>query len=87
MQQHVGLPYLGMVGLNRYHVSEVGVWLREHYRSPTESIGTAPTLSPPPYISQTSRLSPLRGPRLFSGILNLIGETGFEPVTRRRSFR
>jgi hypothetical protein len=33
LQQHVGLPYLRMGGLNRYRVSEVEAWLRERYNS------------------------------------------------------
>lgn len=37
MQQHVGLPYLRMGGLNRYRVSEVEAWIREHYNSSTKS--------------------------------------------------
>jgi predicted DNA-binding transcriptional regulator AlpA len=37
MQQHVGLPYLRMGGLNRYLVSEVEAWIREHYNSSPES--------------------------------------------------
>jgi phage terminase Nu1 subunit (DNA packaging protein) len=37
MQQRVGLPYLRMGGLNRYHVSEVEAWLREHYNASPES--------------------------------------------------
>jgi hypothetical protein len=37
MQQHLGLPYLRMGGLNRYRASEVEAWLREHYNSPPES--------------------------------------------------
>jgi hypothetical protein len=31
LQQHAGLPYLRMCGLNRYRVSEVEAWLRERY--------------------------------------------------------
>jgi len=38
MQQHVGLPYLRMGGLNRYRASVVEAWLREHYDSSPESI-------------------------------------------------
>lgn len=37
MQQHVDLPYLRMGGLNRYRVSDVEAWLREHYNSSPES--------------------------------------------------
>jgi predicted DNA-binding transcriptional regulator AlpA len=37
MQQRVGLPYLRMGGLNRYRVSEVEAWLREHYNASPES--------------------------------------------------
>jgi hypothetical protein len=37
LQQHVGLPYLRMGGLNRYHVSEVEAWLRQHYNASPES--------------------------------------------------
>jgi predicted DNA-binding transcriptional regulator AlpA len=37
MQQHVGLPYLRMGGLNRYRASEVEAWLREHYDPSTKS--------------------------------------------------
>jgi hypothetical protein len=37
LQQHVGLRYLRMGGLNRYRVSEVEAWIREHYNSPTKS--------------------------------------------------
>jgi hypothetical protein len=36
LQQHVGLPYLRMGGLNRYRVSEVEAWIREHYNSSPE---------------------------------------------------
>jgi hypothetical protein len=36
LQQHRGLPYLRMGGLNRYRVSQVEAWLREHYSSPAE---------------------------------------------------
>jgi hypothetical protein len=36
LQQHVGLPYLRMGDLNRYRVSEVEAWIREHYNSPPE---------------------------------------------------
>jgi hypothetical protein len=32
-----GLPYLRMGGLNRYLVSEVEAWIREHYNSSPES--------------------------------------------------
>ena len=31
LQQHHGLPYLRAGGGNRYRVSEVESWLREHY--------------------------------------------------------
>jgi hypothetical protein len=31
LQQRVGLPYLRMGGINRYRVSDVETWLREHY--------------------------------------------------------
>jgi hypothetical protein len=34
LQQHAGLPYLRMCGLNRYRVSEVENWLRERYNAP-----------------------------------------------------
>jgi putative cell wall-binding protein len=37
MQQHVGLPYLRMGGRNRYRVSEVEAWIREHYNSSPKS--------------------------------------------------
>jgi hypothetical protein len=37
LQQRVGLPYLRMGGLNRYRVSEVEAWLREHYNTSPES--------------------------------------------------
>ncbi|HEY4810406.1 MAG TPA: helix-turn-helix domain-containing protein [Solirubrobacteraceae bacterium] len=37
MQQRVGLPYLRMGGLNRYRVSEVEAWLREHYNASPEN--------------------------------------------------
>ncbi len=37
LQQHVGLPYLRMGGLNRYRISEVEAWIREHYNSSPES--------------------------------------------------
>jgi hypothetical protein len=30
-QQHHGLPYLRMGGMNRYRISEVETWLRERY--------------------------------------------------------
>jgi hypothetical protein len=33
LQQHVGLLYLRMGVLNRYRVSGVEAWLREHYNS------------------------------------------------------
>lgn len=36
LQQRVGLPYLRMGGLNRYRVSEVEPWIREHYNSSPE---------------------------------------------------
>ena len=31
LQQHHGLPYLRMGGLNRYRITEVETWLRERY--------------------------------------------------------
>jgi len=31
LQQHLGLPYLRMVGMNRYCISEVETWLRKRY--------------------------------------------------------
>jgi hypothetical protein len=34
LQQHAGLPYLRMCGLNRYRVSEVEAWIRERYNEP-----------------------------------------------------
>ncbi len=34
LQQHAGLPYLRMGGLNRYRVSEVEAWLRDRYNAP-----------------------------------------------------
>ena len=37
LQQHVGLPYLRMGGLNRYRVSEVEASIRKHYNSSPES--------------------------------------------------
>jgi hypothetical protein len=37
MQQHVGLPYLRMGGLNRYRASGVEAWLRGHYNASPES--------------------------------------------------
>jgi hypothetical protein len=37
LQQHAGLPYLRMGGLNRYRVSEVETWIRERY-NPPESV-------------------------------------------------
>jgi hypothetical protein len=37
MQQRVGLPYLRMGGLNRYRISEVEAWIREHYNSSPEN--------------------------------------------------
>jgi phage terminase Nu1 subunit (DNA packaging protein) len=33
LQQHHGLPYMRMGGMNRYIVSEVEAWLRERYAS------------------------------------------------------
>ncbi len=36
-QQQLGLPYLRMGGMNRYIVSEVEAWLREHYASTARS--------------------------------------------------
>jgi hypothetical protein len=33
LQQHEGLPYLRMCGLNRYRVSEIEAWLRERYNA------------------------------------------------------
>jgi hypothetical protein len=35
-QQALGLPHMHMRGMNRYVVSEVEAWLREHYGEPTE---------------------------------------------------
>jgi hypothetical protein len=40
MQQHHGLPYLRMGGMNRYILSEVEAWLRERYAT-TEHTETA----------------------------------------------
>jgi hypothetical protein len=34
LQQHAGLPYLRMCGLNRYRISEVEAWLRDRYNEP-----------------------------------------------------
>jgi hypothetical protein len=36
LQQPRGLPYLCMGGLNRYPISEVEAWIREHYDSSTK---------------------------------------------------
>lgn len=36
LQQRRGLPYLRMGGINRYRISEVEAWLREHYGSPVK---------------------------------------------------
>jgi phage terminase Nu1 subunit (DNA packaging protein) len=36
LQQHRGLPHTRMGGINRYRISEVEAWLREHYNSPAE---------------------------------------------------
>jgi hypothetical protein len=33
-QQALGLPHMHMGGMNRYIVSEVEAWLREHYGEP-----------------------------------------------------
>jgi hypothetical protein len=33
-QQALGLPHMHMRGINRYIVSEVEAWLREHYGEP-----------------------------------------------------
>jgi hypothetical protein len=33
LQQRRGLPYLRMGGINRYRISQVEAWLREHYGS------------------------------------------------------
>ena len=33
-QQALGLPHIHMRGMNRYIVSEVEAWLREHYGEP-----------------------------------------------------
>lgn len=33
-QQALGLPHMHMRGMNRYIVSEVEAWLREHYGEP-----------------------------------------------------
>jgi phage terminase Nu1 subunit (DNA packaging protein) len=41
MQQHQGLPYLRMGGMNRYIVSEVEAWLRERYASTVAKGGCA----------------------------------------------
>jgi hypothetical protein len=37
LQQHRGLPYLRTGGINRYRISQVEAWLREHYGSPAKS--------------------------------------------------
>jgi hypothetical protein len=34
LQQPRGLPYLHMGSMNRYRISEVEVWLRQHHGSP-----------------------------------------------------
>lgn len=36
LQQRLGLPYIRMGGMNRYIISEVEAWLREHYAAATE---------------------------------------------------
>jgi hypothetical protein len=36
LQQRRGLPYLCMGGINRYRISHVEAWLREHYGSPAK---------------------------------------------------
>ncbi len=35
-QQALGLPHIHMRGMNRYVVSEVEAWLREHYGEPRQ---------------------------------------------------
>ena len=35
-QQRLGLPHMHMLGINRYHVTEVEAWLRERYGTPHE---------------------------------------------------
>jgi hypothetical protein len=35
-QQALGLPHMHMRGMNRYVVSEVEAWLREHYAEPRQ---------------------------------------------------
>jgi len=35
-QQRRGLPYLRMGGINRYRISQVEAWLREHHGSPAK---------------------------------------------------
>ncbi len=35
-QQALGLPHMHMRGINRYRVSEVEAWLREHYGEPRQ---------------------------------------------------
>jgi hypothetical protein len=35
-QQALGLPHMHMGGINRYRVSEVEEWLREHYGEPRQ---------------------------------------------------
>jgi hypothetical protein len=35
-QQALGLPHIHMGGMNRYVVSEVEAWLREHYGEPRQ---------------------------------------------------
>jgi hypothetical protein len=35
-QQALGLPHMHMRGINRYIVSEVEAWLREHYGKPRQ---------------------------------------------------
>lgn len=37
LQQHLGLPYLRMGGINRYRLSEVEAWIREQYNSSADS--------------------------------------------------
>jgi len=34
LQQQRGLPHIHTPGMNRYRISEVETWLREHYSSP-----------------------------------------------------
>jgi hypothetical protein len=37
-QQRLGLPHIHMVGVNRYVLSEVEVWLRERYGEPRAEV-------------------------------------------------